>query len=77
MEFSLALPMEFIIALRSIDRTFTSIFYFPEKVKKTKQNNPVKSKIIIEHMLRSYDNKFHQEQKTLLNILKPFFLDKK
>jgi len=42
-----------------------------------KFGDPLKSKIITERMLRPYVNKCPQEQKTLLNILKPFFLDKK
>ena len=42
-----------------------------------KLGNPLKAKIITERMLRPYVNKSPQEQKTLLNILKPFFLDKK
>ena len=121
----------------SIDRTFTSTFYFPYKATKTKKikhiyrnpiylaknykrmidngqvknqsglarklgisrvrihqilsllkldslivqelkklGDPIKSKLITERMLRPYVNKSPQEQKTLLNILKPFFLDK-
>ena len=42
-----------------------------------KLGDPLKAKIITERMLRPYVNKYPQEQKTLLNILKPFFLDKK
>jgi len=42
-----------------------------------KFNDPLKTKVITERMLRPYVNKCPQEQKTLLNILKPFFLDKK
>ena len=42
-----------------------------------KLGDPLKSKIITERMLRPYVNKSQQEQKVLLNILKPFFLDKK
>ena len=41
-----------------------------------KLGDPLKSKIITERMLRPYVNKSQQEQKVLLNILKPFFLDK-
>ena len=35
-----------------------------------KFGDPLKSKIITEHMLRPYVNKSQQEQKVLLNILK-------
>ncbi len=42
-----------------------------------KLGDPLKSRIITGRMLRTYVNKCPQEQKTLLNILKPFFLDKK
>ena len=38
-----------------------------------KLGNPLKSRIITERMLRSYVNKSQQEQKVLLNILKPSF----
>jgi len=38
-----------------------------------KLGNPLKSKIITERMLRPYVNKFQQEQKVLLNILKTLF----
>jgi hypothetical protein len=42
-----------------------------------KFGDPLEAKIITERMLRPYVNKSSQEQKALLNILKPFFLDKK
>ncbi len=42
-----------------------------------KFSDPIKAKIISERILRPYVNKCPQEQKTLLNILKPFCLDKK
>jgi len=38
-----------------------------------KLGNPLKSRIITERLLRSYVNKSQQEQKVLLNILKPSF----
>ena len=38
-----------------------------------KLGDPLKSRIITERMLRSYVNKSQQEQKVLLNILKPSF----
>jgi len=38
-----------------------------------KFGNPLKSKIITEHMLRPYVNKSQQVQKALLNILKALF----
>jgi hypothetical protein len=42
-----------------------------------KLGDPLKAKIITGRMLRPYANKSLQEQTTLLNILKLFFLDKK
>ena len=42
-----------------------------------KFGDSLESKIITERTLRPYVNKSIREQKTLLNILKPFFLDKK
>jgi hypothetical protein len=42
-----------------------------------KLGDPLKAKIITERMLRPYANQSLQEQITLLNILKLFFLDKK
>ncbi len=38
-----------------------------------KLSDPLKSKIVTEHMLRPYVNKSSKEQKSILNVLKTFF----